>query len=64
MEIKNPPKFKVSYTARKKSIDDWETFRIVIPEEVFENEKVIDLDGLTIELEHVGGEHSADSMGV
>ena len=60
--IKNNPKLKVSYQARAKSIDDWESFRIVVPEEVFENEKVIDLGGLTIELEHVGGGHSADSI--
>ena len=62
MEIKKNPKLKVSYTARAKSIDDWVTFRVVVPEEVFENEKVIDLDGLIIELEHVGGKHSADSI--
>jgi glyoxylase-like metal-dependent hydrolase (beta-lactamase superfamily II) len=62
MEIKNNPKLKVSYNARARSIDNWETFRIVIPEEVFENEKVIFSDGLKIELEHVGGEHSADSI--
>jgi glyoxylase-like metal-dependent hydrolase (beta-lactamase superfamily II) len=62
MEIKNNPKLSVSYRARKKCINDWATFRIVIPEEVFENEKVIDFDGITIELEHVGGDHSADSI--
>jgi len=61
-EIKKNPKLKVSYEARAKSIDDWETFRIVVPEDLFENEKVIDMDGLTIELEHVGGEHSPDSI--
>lgn len=61
-EVKNNPKLEVSYNALAKSIDDWETFRIVVPEEVFENEKVIDFDGLIIELEHVGGQHSADSI--
>ncbi len=60
--IKNNPKLKVSYNARAKSIDDWETFRIVVPEDVFENEKVIDFGGLAIELEHVGGEHAEDSI--
>lgn len=60
--IKNNPKLEVSYNARAKSIDDWESFRIIVPEEVFEYEKVIDLDGLSIELEHVGGNHSEDSI--
>lgn len=61
-EIKREPKLTVSYTARAKSIEDWEAFRIVVPEEVFEIEKVINLDRLTIELEHVGGEHAEDSL--
>jgi glyoxylase-like metal-dependent hydrolase (beta-lactamase superfamily II) len=60
--IKDNPRLEVTYNARAKSIDDWETFRIVVPEDVFEDKKVIDLDGLTIELEHVGGDHSADSI--
>ena len=61
-EIKREPKLTVSYNARAKSIEDWEAFRIVVPEEVFEREQVIHLDGLTIELEHVGGEHAEDSI--
>ncbi len=61
-EIRNNPKLRVSYNARAKSIPDWDAFRIVIPEEVFENEKIIVLDGLTILLEHVGGEHAEDSI--
>ena len=60
--IKNNPKLEVSYNARAKAIDDWKAFQIVVPEEVFENEKVIDLGGLIIELEHVGGNHSEDSI--
>jgi glyoxylase-like metal-dependent hydrolase (beta-lactamase superfamily II) len=61
-EIKREPKLTVSYNARAKSIEDWEAFRIVVPEEVFETEKVINLDRLTMELEHVGGEHAEDSI--
>ena len=61
-EIKREPKLKISYRARAKSIEDWEIFRIVVPEDVFESEKVIDLDQLAIELEHVGGEHAEDSI--
>jgi glyoxylase-like metal-dependent hydrolase (beta-lactamase superfamily II) len=61
-EIKREPKLTVSYNARAKSIEDWEAFRIVVPEDVFETEKVIDLNGFTIDLEHVGGEHAEDSI--
>lgn len=61
-EIRRNPKLTVSYNARAKSINDWGSFRIVVPEEVFEKEELINLDGLTIELEHVGGEHSEDSI--
>ncbi len=61
-EIKNNPKLGVSYNARAKAIQDWDTFRIVIPDQVFEKEKTIVLDGLTILLEHVGGEHAEDSI--
>jgi glyoxylase-like metal-dependent hydrolase (beta-lactamase superfamily II) len=61
-EIKRNPKLAVSYHARAKYIDDWSAFQIIIPEEVFEKEEIIDLDGLAIELEHVGGEHAEDSI--
>ncbi len=61
-EIKREPKLTASYNARAKSIEDWASFRIVVPEEVFKAEKAIHLNGLTIELEHVGGEHAEDSI--
>ena len=61
-EIKREPKLTASYNARAKSIEDWGAFRIVVPEEVFETGMVIQLDRLTIELEHVGGEHAEDSI--
>lgn len=61
-EIKREPKLTESYQARAKSIEDWEAFRIVVPEDVFEAGKAIDLDRLSIELVHVGGEHAKDSI--
>ena len=60
--IRRNPKLTVSYNAVAKAIDDWETFRIVVPEDIFEKADLIDLDGLPIELEHVGGEHAEDSI--
>ncbi|MGD8405259.1 MAG: MBL fold metallo-hydrolase [Anaerolineales bacterium] len=61
-EIQREPKLIVSFNARAKSIEDWGAFRIVVPEEVFEREKLINLGQLAIELEHVGGEHAQDSI--
>jgi glyoxylase-like metal-dependent hydrolase (beta-lactamase superfamily II) len=60
--IKREPKLTISYNARAKSIEDWEAFRIVVPKDIFETEKVINLDGLSIELLHVGGAHAEDSI--
>lgn len=61
-EIKRNPKLAVSFEARANAIDGWSTFRIIVPQDVFETEKSIYLDGLTVELEHVGGEHAEDSI--
>lgn len=61
-EAKRSPKLTSSFTARAKAIEDWSSFRILIPETVFEKEAVIDLDGVAIRLEHVGGDHAEDSV--
>jgi glyoxylase-like metal-dependent hydrolase (beta-lactamase superfamily II) len=61
-EIKRNPKLAVSYNARAKLMDDWQAFQIIVPEKVFEKEELIRLDGLAIELEHVGGQHAEDSI--
>ena len=61
-EGKRNPKLTLSYLGRADAVDDWDTFRIVVPQYVFETEASIDLHGLAIELEHVGGEHAEDSI--
>jgi glyoxylase-like metal-dependent hydrolase (beta-lactamase superfamily II) len=61
-EIKRNPKLETSYNARATSITDWAAFKIIVPENAFEKEDTIDWDGLTIELEHVGGVHAEDSI--
>jgi len=61
-EMSRNPELAVSYEAGVKAIDDWSAFRIIVPEQTFDRELRIHLDGLTVELEHVGGEHAADSI--
>jgi glyoxylase-like metal-dependent hydrolase (beta-lactamase superfamily II) len=61
-EVRRNPRLTLSYKARANAIDDWQSFRIVVPKGVFEKESLIDLDGLAVELEHVGGEHAEDSI--
>ena len=41
---------------------DWDTFELVLPRHVFDTTHEINLDGLTVSLEHVGGQHADDSV--
>ncbi len=61
-EIRRNPILTTSYQARARAVGDWSSFRIVVPEQTFAKDKIIHLDELAIELEHVGGEHSEDSI--
>lgn len=61
-EVRRNPKLAASHSARARAVDDWDSFRIIVPEQVFEKTERIDLGGLSIELEHVGGEHAEDSI--
>lgn len=56
------PKRKISLEARDRAIHDWDSFRMIIPNDVFETSKLIHLDHVNIELVHVGGAHSGDSI--
>ncbi|MGD9092145.1 MAG: MBL fold metallo-hydrolase [Anaerolineales bacterium] len=61
-EIKLNPKLYVGYTAKERAIRNWDAFHIVVPDEVFEKDKTIMIDNITIKLTHVGGEHAEDSI--
>jgi glyoxylase-like metal-dependent hydrolase (beta-lactamase superfamily II) len=61
-EIIRTPKRRTSLKARDRAIRDWDTFRMIIPNDIFETTKTIPLDHTTLELVHVGGAHSADSI--
>lgn len=60
--VERNPKMRASVEARARAMRQWETFRIVLPEIVFNRIKVIDLEGMRVALEHVGGDHAEDSI--
>lgn len=45
-----------------RTIEDWRHFRILLPEVTFSRTLLLYPDGVRIELEHVGGQHAADSI--
>jgi glyoxylase-like metal-dependent hydrolase (beta-lactamase superfamily II) len=56
------PSLRWSHTAILRTMDDWDDFRVILPDEVFDESAILlDCGGLTLELEHVGGQHSDDS---
>ncbi len=61
-EIRRNPKLTASYQARAGAVKDWKTFQIIVPVDTFEKAELITLDGLVIELEHIGGQHAEDSI--
>ncbi len=61
-ELAHNPRLKISYRARARAIQDWATFRIVVPDIVFDNRMTLQLGPMSIELEHVGGQHAPDSI--
>ena len=61
-EIKNNPRLRASFTARARAIRDWATFRIVVPDIIFDNWLTLQLGQINLQLEHVGGHHAEDSI--
>jgi glyoxylase-like metal-dependent hydrolase (beta-lactamase superfamily II) len=61
-EIQRTPAREAGLRALSRAIDDWRNFRIVLPELILVKTLHLYLDGMTIEIEHVGGQHAADSI--
>lgn len=61
--ILDEPKLAVSFTALNAAMaDDWDTWQIVFPTTILEKKtNILELDGLTLEIEHIGGNHADDS---
>ena len=61
-QIKLNPKLRVSYKALDHAIQNWETFRIVLPDIVFDHSLTLQCGCISLELKHVGGQHAEDSV--
>jgi len=61
-ELAKNPKLKTSFEARERAVQEWDSFRIIVPELVFETAETLQLGGLTYHLQHVGGQHAQDSL--
>jgi glyoxylase-like metal-dependent hydrolase (beta-lactamase superfamily II) len=61
-EIQRTPAREAGLRALGRSIEDWRGFRLLLPEIVLSKLLRLHLDGTTIEIEHVGGGHSPDSV--
>lgn len=61
-EIQRTPAREAGLRSLSRAIEDWRNFRIILPEITFSQTFRLHLDNLTVELEHVGGQHSADSI--
>jgi len=63
-EMRENPLMENSNRAKLLVVDDWSELRIVKPSRVFTNQMTLDVDGITLQLQWVGGPHASDSITV
>jgi glyoxylase-like metal-dependent hydrolase (beta-lactamase superfamily II) len=63
-EVSRNPRLGPSFQARSRAVRDWTELRVVIPDRVFDAHLDLDIGGIAVELDHVGGPHTADSITV
>lgn len=61
-EMKRDPSLIPSYSARLAAVDDWDELRITPPDITFMDSHVVVIDDIAVRLQHVGGQHSPDSV--
>jgi glyoxylase-like metal-dependent hydrolase (beta-lactamase superfamily II) len=61
-EIQRTPAREAGFRAMSRAIEEWRNFRIVVPEITLSKMLRLHLDGVSIEIEHVGGQHAPDSV--
>jgi glyoxylase-like metal-dependent hydrolase (beta-lactamase superfamily II) len=60
--IEENPRLEVSYTALMNALGDEQAFQVCVPSLTFSHQMQLVVDDLTIELEHIGGQHATDSI--
>lgn len=61
-EIQRSPAREAALRAMSRAVEDWRNFRVVQPEVIFSQSLTLYFEGVTLELEHVGGAHAPDSV--
>lgn len=63
-EIREIPLMEKSHQAKLLVVEDWSELRIVKPNRVFTDQMTLHVDGITLQLQRVGGSHASDSITV
>jgi glyoxylase-like metal-dependent hydrolase (beta-lactamase superfamily II) len=63
-EIRASPARARMLNTISRALEDWHGFRVVLPQVMFSDEMWLHLDGVTLQLRYVGGQHAADSITV
>jgi glyoxylase-like metal-dependent hydrolase (beta-lactamase superfamily II) len=61
-EIRRNPLLQVRYTGMQQALGDWSQVHFVLPTMTFSDQMTLHLDGLSLVLVHVGGQHAEDSI--
>jgi glyoxylase-like metal-dependent hydrolase (beta-lactamase superfamily II) len=61
-EIQRVPSREAGLRAMRRAIDDWQGFWLVVPQITLSKTLRLHLDGVTVDIEHVGGQHAPDSV--
>lgn len=61
-EIQRTPAREAGLRAMSRAIEEWRNFRIIVPEITLSKKLLLHLDGVTVEIEHIGGQHAPESV--
>jgi glyoxylase-like metal-dependent hydrolase (beta-lactamase superfamily II) len=61
-DIKRQPLLETSHREKMRLIEDWNSFRIKPSDITFNDSMTLHLDGVTLELSYIGGNHANDSV--
>jgi glyoxylase-like metal-dependent hydrolase (beta-lactamase superfamily II) len=61
-ELRANPLLHARYSGMKQALHDWSEVRFVLPAMTFSERMMLYLDGITLSLAHVGGQHAEDSV--